>query len=97
MQVPNDPTRPDSQPQQSQPAQSSASTAGKTQGGQQGSVATTVLAGAPSSAAVQRSQRSVGASTSTVCPTVQVSRSDAAVLTSSVGFLTDLTLASKAQ
>lgn len=80
-QVPNDPTRPDSQPLQSQPAQSLASTAGESHSGQQRSVATTVPAGEPSTAAVQRGQHSIGVSTSTVCPTVQVCRSDPSVLT----------------
>lgn len=68
-QVPNDPTRPDTQPQA---AKRSVSAAGTLQSEHQRSVATTVPIGPSSTATVTREQHNSGASTSTVWATTQV-------------------------
>ena len=74
-QVPNDPSRPDSQPLGSDDG--SASVVSQSKSGQQRSVATTVAVESNgAAAATARGGHSVGASISTVCPTIQVSHDD---------------------
>ncbi len=74
LQVPNDPSRPDGQPQGSHPPSASTSAPALSQSQQQSSVATTVLAATAETRSVPGEPDSVSADTTTVCPTVQVHR-----------------------